>query len=359
MTIPITPGPFAFLADAGKAVGDIGTALLAKKQRLDTEARQRLTDILSLINSGADPTPFLDAGGAAAEHLKLAPPGQGTALLSGPAERARLQLDLARSQGRKEKAGATTAEAGADVAPGMAAAGLRTAQAGATSAEAGASAAQSDLHVRTRINDLVVNELQNPESDFGKLAARAAAGTLPYYSTLMQVRLGNNSLERERMRELNNLFMVPFQSAPDVWKQRVQTWDTQKTLETSGMDANQVKEWEKAHPKPEQAAVLQELLEAAARNRGLTPDQYNQALNESVGLLARVQTDVRTPQKVALWTRYVNEIRSGKRALADIEAEITQAYRMRGTPSANFDAQLDIAELHQMLEEAQNAKPSR
>lgn len=359
MTIPITPGPFAFLAEAGKAAGDIGTALQAKRIRLDTEARQRLTDILSLINAGADPAPFLDAGGAAAEHLKLAPTGQGTALLSGPAERARLQLDLARSTTRKEGAAATTAEAGAEVAPQMVAAGLRTAEAGATSAEAGARAATSDLGVRTRINELVTDELKKPETDFGRLAARAAAGTLPYYSTLMQVRLGNNSLERERMRELNNLFMIPLQSAPDLWKQRVQTWDTQRTLETSGMNADQVKEWEKDHPKPELIAVQQELLETAARNRGLTVEQYNQALNESVGLLGKIQSTVLTPEKTALLTRYVTEIRAGKRALADVEDEITQAYRIRGAPSANFDAQLDILELRRMVEEAQNAKPSR
>lgn len=359
MTIPITPGPFAFLEEAGQAVGAVGTALQAKRVRLDTEARSRLSDILSLINAGADPSPFLDAGGAAAEHLKLAPPGQGAALLSGPGERARIALDLARSGAKKSGAEAVTAGETARIAPGVADASLTTAQAGARQATLTADAAQSDLGVRQRINQLVTTELNNPETDFGKLAARAAAGTLPYYSTMMQVRLGNNSLERERMRELNNLFMIPLQSAPDLWKQRVQNWDTQKTLETSGMNPAQVKEWEKTHPKPELLSVQQELLESAARNRGLTVEQYNNALNESVGLLAKVQSVVLTPEKTALLTRYVGEVRAGKRALTDIEDEITNAYRSRGTPSANFDAQLDIMELRRMLEEAQNAKPKR
>lgn len=359
MTVPIQPGPFAFLAEAGQAVGQIGQALQAKRQRLDTEARNRLSDILSLINAGADPSPFLAAGGEAAEHLRLAPPGQGSALLAGPAERARIALDLARATSTDTGNKARISGAAADVAPQMAGAELRTAVAGATKAEVDAQAAQSDLPIKQRINELVTTELENPESGFAQLAARAAAGTLHYYTAMMQIRGQDRSLERERMRETHDLFMIPLEQAGPVWKARSQDWDTRKLLETTGYTPEQVKKWETDNPRPSLKAIQQELLENAAQQRGLTPDEYNNVLNRSIGLLTEVRSSVMTPQKIQLLTQYVGEVSAGKRTVAEIEAEIRAAYQARGTPGSDAQADLDVLEFKAMLQEAQGAKPKR
>lgn len=356
MTIPITPGPFSFLATAGEAVGDIGTALQAKKQRLDTEARARLSDILQLINAGAEPTPFLGAGGAAAEHLGLAPAGQGAALLQGPAERARLQLDLARAQTAQAQGAAKITGAKADTAVPTAAAELTTAQAGATQAQATAAAAQSDLGVRQRINELVTTQLKTPEEGFGLLAARAAAGTLPYYSVLIQARSANNSLERQQNADRFKLLFEPLSNTDAVWRERLRSWEQRKIVETLGREEDKefIKQWELNNPQPSVQAIQQELLEAAATQRGLTPEQYNAELDKTVGLVREVEAAHFPAAKLQALQQRVNEVLAGKKTPQQAEEEITVFYRSRGSPQAPLDAQLDILQFRSMLQGAQS-----
>jgi len=361
MTIPIVPGPFSFLEEAGQAVGDIGEALAKKRTRLDTEARARLSDILQLINAGAEPAPFLAAGGQALERLKLAPPGQGARLLTGPAERARIQLELSRSTGRKEAAGATTAEVGAEFARPTAEAGLTTAEAGARQATATAAAAESDLGVRTRINQLVTEEAKDPEKGFGLLALRAAAGTLPYYSVLLQTRYGNNALERQQNADRFKLFFEPLDNAAPTWQQRIKAWEQRRTVETLGHEEDKefVKQWEKDNPQPTLQAVQQELLEEAARQRGLTPEQYNAELDKTVGLVREAEAQHFPAAKVQALQQRVNEVLSGKKTAQQAEEEITIFYRSRGSAQAPLDAQLDILQFRSMLQGAQRDSTRR
>ena len=346
MTIPITPGPFSFLSSAGEAVGEIGKALEIKRQRLDAEAHSRLNDILSLIQAGAEPGPFLAAGGAAAERLKLAAPGQGAALLSGPAERARLALDLARSQTRKEGVAASVAEQtqGAQV---------QTAQEAARIAKINADAATSDLGVRQRINQLVTEELKVPESNFGLLAARAAAGTLPYYAAIIQSRAQDRTLERQANADRFKLFFEPLDNAGPLWQQRVQQWESRKTLETSGMEPDEVKEWEKNNPAPALVAVQQELLENAARARGMTVDQYNAELNKTVGLHREAEAQHFTSDKIQSLQMRVNDVLAGKKTRDQAHDDINTFYAARGGPQSKLDAQLDILQFDSMLQGAQ------
>lgn len=359
MTIPITPGPFSFLSSAGEAVGEIGKALEIKRQRLDAEAHSRLNDILTLIQAGADPAPFLASGGAAAERLKLAGPGEGARLLSGPAERARLALRLSQATTRKEEAGATVEETTAQNAPAMAQESLAQARANTRTANAQASGAESDLPIRQRINQLITEELANPEKDFGRLAARAAAGTLPYYSVLIQSRAQDRSIERQQNADRFKLFFEPLDNAGPLWQQRVQQWETRKTLETSGFSPEEVKNWEKDNPPPELKAVQQELLTNAATARGLTVDQYNTELNKTVGMLNDAVNSHMSPQKQLLLQQRVQDVRSGKKTAAQVEQEITEAYKLQGGAGADLNARIDILEFHSMLGAASDSKPKR
>lgn len=59
MTIPIRPGPFSFLAGAGQAVGAVGEALVAKRERERVQALQNAGLLMQLIsgpNAVLDPT---------------------------------------------------------------------------------------------------------------------------------------------------------------------------------------------------------------------------------------------------------------------------------------------------------------
>src|SRR6266849_5450624 len=60
MTVPIIPGPFSFLGEAGQALGDIGRAKEERKERAQKIAEHASTAILDAIMAGGDPA-ILDA----------------------------------------------------------------------------------------------------------------------------------------------------------------------------------------------------------------------------------------------------------------------------------------------------------
>lgn len=382
-SIPTNPGPFSFLASAGRAAGAVGEAITARKLQRDEEARRRLSDILALVNSGVDPTPDIEmAARSAMEHLRLAGPqteqtlqpnaGMGDpnapgpwfsqpSVLGGPAERARLALQLSRTQVRREESAATVDAAKAGVSGRVAAAEAASAEAAARTAGAQATGAESDLGIRQRINELITTELRQPESTFGRLASRAAAGILPYYTTMLQVKYGQDALARERQRELFTLFFEPLNNASAVWQQRLKSWEQRRQLELLGHEDDQeyVKNWETNNPQPALQAVQQELLEGAAGARGMTVEQYNQRLNQAIGLMSEAEGDALPPAKLqALQTR-VGEVMSGAKTADQVIEEIKLFYRSRGTPSANFEALTDVANFQRMLQEAQGGNRRR
>src|SRR6266446_9327075 len=55
MSVPIIPGPFSFLGEAGAALGDLGRAKEERKERAQKIAEHASTAILDAIMAGGDP----------------------------------------------------------------------------------------------------------------------------------------------------------------------------------------------------------------------------------------------------------------------------------------------------------------
>lgn len=354
MTIPIIPGPFSFLGEAGQAAGAVGDALLARRKRELEEGRQQLAGMLDLVSQGASvPIPaFVDAGRRAGLQINEQ---TATDLFELAKRRARASLRTGEATARGTEADAAIKESQVPVAPGMAAAGLRTAQAGATSAETEAAAGQTELPVKQRIAELVQTELKKPETNFGRLAARAAAGILPYYSALLQLRYQNNALKLEQMREQFKLFFEPMDNASTVWRDRLNKWEMRRQTETLPFsdDQEEIKKWEQANPQPTLEAVQQELLQSAAGARGLTVEQYNQKMNQMVGLVGEAEEISMPPGKIKALKERVAAVLAGAKTPEQAISEITIYYRSRGGADAQLMSELDIAEFRRLLQEAQ------
>lgn len=271
MTVPIIPGPFSFLEEAGNAFEKIRTRRL-------TEARQHLNDMLGLVQAGGDvPVPsFVETAKRAGVPIDE----RGAAQLFEVAKRrARAALTTAEAGARRETGLATITGAQADVAGRTAEAGAQTAEAQARITGAEASAAPAHARLQQEIFEGATNLLGDPKNVvLRRVATYAAVGALPFLTQQLEN-------QRQYSIELRNdarLLMQALQQVQVTYQTSLKEWTDQMTIEAlkQNVDLSNEKEgaaflseYQKNFPRPDRNAIQTDVLSTF----GLTPESFKEA----------------------------------------------------------------------------------
>lgn len=310
MTIPIIPGPFSFLGEAGAALGEYGAVKeehrrYVQKQAADALANlERLTqlgilradvygspDVQHLAQVAGVPIP----AGSIAPQPKEALNKRAVGVIQGLSD-----TGVAMASGLPTPAGQAREEIAGKVLTGPLTTGQESAvaqvptvaQAGATEATAKATAAQAKAQ-----EELVTGsqKLYGNDPQVRKLAEEAALGILPY--RIEQLKAAREGLtERLRARSDNaRIILGALQGATSLTKQAIDAWETKfrQDAYTAQVDANDEKAmqtfreaYEKTSPRPTPESVSSEYIKAMT---GMSMEEYQKAFNEARQTLSEVE----------------------------------------------------------------------
>lgn len=248
MTIPIMPGPFQFLAEAGQTLGAIGEEKQRREERARTIAEHGTSMLLNQILQGADPSIIDDPG--VQKMMKTAygfsvPAKYFAAVGATPryeaeqttAER-RAGVPAARAGAEAATAGATTQRARitsgelSNVQPGTAAA---RAVAEVPSEPVAASAEQANLAgtqlktTQARFQQDITEgavKLFGDDRDIRRIAEMAAIpGVLDYTLARLQEQWHMLSQDRQARATNTQLLLGAMREGTDVYKQHINDWN--------------------------------------------------------------------------------------------------------------------------------------
>lgn len=227
MTIPITPGPFSFLAEAGDALGEFGKA----RTRAREEARKGVETLQNLIQLGILPAQTLES--KETQHLfqvaGIPPVQQGGTVPQPKNKRAAIEL----GELNTVQPGTAQARTVAGVPSEPVAAGTETATVAKTGAEvsqAGEQTAQSTL--RQNVLEGATRMLTEVDPKTGKpahpemvqLAQEVALGLLPLRIARLAYERQNLSLERQAMADNLKILLGSISEISDQYQRKDQEW---------------------------------------------------------------------------------------------------------------------------------------
>src|SRR6266568_598295 len=201
MTIPIVPGPFSFLGEAGEALGSIGDVIEERKRHAQQIAEHGSNFVLSQILQGADPkmldNPDVQKMMKAAYGFTF--PSSVAGAIGAEARRtgARATADITQKVPERE---ATAAGTAADVS---AATGQAKIKSGVPQLEAEAQAALAQAQTEgANLNKNIytgARVLLGQDPKFARLAYEAATGALDAKLRQLELYRANLSIERQQM----------------------------------------------------------------------------------------------------------------------------------------------------------------
>jgi osmotically-inducible protein OsmY len=291
MTIPIIPGPFSFLSEAGQAAGDIGRAKEEREARAQKIAEHASTSILDQIMAGGDPA-ILDSP-ETQKVLKTAgyPPLTsshfqfvgGAAAALGAAGRAKIKSDV---PGREAAAAGTAADVSARTGQAQLSVGLPELDAEAKAAQARAAGAGAEFNVtvynaaRQRFGDI-----KDPE--FRNLAIDAATGVLDYRIRRLESNRYRLTFERQLMADKTRLLLESMRNQEGVFKELNDNYEKQRRIDMFkiGADPNDEKitrQYEQIHPRPS----MEDAQNAILKSQGVSPDEFKNLMRHTYDLQA-------------------------------------------------------------------------
>jgi len=288
-SIPIIPGPFQFLAEAGAAAGDIGRAKEERKERAQKIAEHASMSILDAIMSGADPS-ILDASETqqtfktagypqiTSAHFKFV---GGAAAAAGAAGRAKIKADV---PGREAAAAGGVADVSAATSTAELGAGLPEldAEAKAAQARAASSGAQFNATVynaaRTRFANIKDEEFRN-------LAIDAATGVLDYRIRRLESNRYFLTLQRQQMADRTRLLLESMRNQEGVFKELNDNYEKQRRIDMFRINADPNDEkathqYEQLHPRP----TMEDAQNAILKSQGVAPDEFKKLMRDTYDL---------------------------------------------------------------------------
>jgi len=289
MTVPIIPGPFSFLSEAGQAVGDIGRAKEERKERAQKIAEHASTSILDAIMAGADPaildTPetqqtFKTAGypQLTSAHFKLV---GGAAAAAGAAGRAKIAADV---PGREAAAVGGAADVSTATSAAELGAGLPELDAEAKAAQARAASAGAQFNAtvynaaRQRFGNIKDEEFRN-------LAIDAATGVLDYRIRRLESNRYFLTLQRQQMADRTRLLLESMRNQEGVFKELNDNYEKQRRIDMFRINADPNDEkathqYEQLHPRP----TMEDAQNAILKSQGVAPDEFKKLMRDTYDL---------------------------------------------------------------------------
>ncbi len=290
MTVPIIPGPFSFLGEAGQAAGDIGRAKEERKERAQKIAEHASTSILDSIMAGADPaildTPqtqqILKTAGypqLTSAHFKLV---GGAAAAAGAGGRARIKADVPGREAAAAGGAADVSAAGSQAALDQGLPQL-DAESKAYQLRAQEAGAQFNLGVyqaaRERFKDV-----KDPQ--FRRDAIDAATGVLDARIYRLRFERENMTLQRQLIADQARSLLEARKEITGMFERANAQYDKERTtaIVTAGFqpdDKKAAQNYEQVHPRP----TYEDAENAMFRSLGITPEEYKRITREGLGLL--------------------------------------------------------------------------
>jgi len=291
MTIPIAPGPFSFLDEAGEAAGSVAAVREERKRHGEEIAHKAAQDIISQIQQGIRPSSvlkdpevkklFQKAYGVTIPDTLVPRPQEDMARLLSQALQ-KVQPDSAQARAVTQvpseavaAAGeAVTVEKGAE-ASAKTAAGVPALEAEAGAAEARAKAAGSTFNRNVYEG---ATALLGSDPTFKKLAEEAATGVLDY--RLRNIALYREGLSLERQQAADNVKILH-----DMLTESSKRYDALVTKwENDAALSGDPEAYKAANPKPNPDDVAKEYLQTW----GMTPQEFQSRLHQAMSKLQAV-----------------------------------------------------------------------
>lgn len=289
MTIPIIPGPFSFLSEAGQAAGDIGRAKEERKERAQKIAEHASTGILDAIMAGGDPA-ILDSP-ETQQILKTAGYPQltsahfkyvgGKARAEGAGGVAAIDRKVPE---RVAAATGATADLTAATAGAETAAGLPQLDADAKAAQA--RAAQAGANFNVDVYKAAADRFKDVKDPvFKKDAIDAATGVLDARIYRLRLSRENLTLERQQMADKARSLLEARKEIGNMYLRAQDNYEKQRRQDmvTAGIDPDdekKQKQYEQVHPRP----TYEEAETDMFKSLGITPEEYKRAVREGLQL---------------------------------------------------------------------------
>lgn len=286
MTIPIIPGPFSFLEEAGQAAGNYGAVKEERKRHAEQIAEHGSNFIMEQILKGGDPT-VLDNP----DVQKMMKAAYGFSFPSSVAKAIGAQSRYEASRtGAAEAAGVPTAEAGAAAATAnlsqqtsqaSMAAGVPTAKAGAEAAiaEAQRTGAQLNQNIFKGATALLGSNKR-----FARLAYEAATGQLDARLRYLEYSRANLTLQRQQMADNAQILLGAMKEGAGQYDRAMKEWETglQPYLLEHGDTPEARQAYADANPPPDQDKITGDYIKSTF---GFDKAEYQRRLNAAMSVL--------------------------------------------------------------------------
>jgi len=290
MTVPIIPGPFQFLAEAGQAAGDIGRAKEERQARAQKIAEHASTSILDAIMAGGDPA-ILDSPETqktlktagypplTSAHFKFVGGAQAAA---GAGGRAKIAANVPGREAAAEGGAADVSAAGSQAALDEGLPQL-DAESKAYQLRAQAEGAKFNLGVyqaaRTRFKDV-----KDPE--FRRDAIDAATGVLDARIYRLRFQRENMTLQKQLIADQARSLLEARKEITGMFERANAQYDKDRTtaIVAGGFqpdDKKAVQNYEQVHPRP----TYEDAENAMFKSLGITPEEYKRITREGLGLV--------------------------------------------------------------------------
>jgi hypothetical protein len=289
MTVPIVPGPFSFLGEAGQALGNIGQVKEERKERAQKIAEHATTSILDAIMAGGDPA-ILDTP-ETQKILKTAgyPPITsshfsfvgGAAAAAGAGGRARIGAGVP-----TKEAGAAATAADVQRRTGQAELDQNLPELGAEAKSYQARAAQAGAQFNIDVYKAAATrfaDIKDPE--FRSLAIDAATGVLDYRIRRLESNRYYLTMERQQLADRTRLLLESMRGQESMFKELNDHYEKQRrqdmfALNQDPNDEKATTRYESLHPRPTMADAQSAILES----QGVSPDEFKQLMRQTYEL---------------------------------------------------------------------------
>lgn len=295
MTVPIMPGPWSFLADAGQAAGAVGTSIEERKRHGEEIAFRSAQSIIQQLVNGADPTILDD-------------PAVQSVFQKGLGFKVNSQLYAAVGGAERFKGMTGAAEVKAGVPAAQAAADLATAQAAKPQAELAGATAQAQLTDNipqlsadaqaaqalatksgAQLNTSIyegARSLLGTDPKFAKLSYEAATGALDAKFRYLEYARAGMTIERQRMvDEYSALRTISLELGKsydaDVASWRKELNDATVLITNPKKKQDAQANWIAANPPPDRETSYAK----AIKSYGMTMDEFQTAYRNSMSQL--------------------------------------------------------------------------
>ncbi len=281
MTLPIVPGPFSFLAEAGEAIGDIGQLREQRKERAQQIAEKGSTRLLDMILQGADPS-VLDDPNVQKMFKTAGYPvvSSKTARLMGAGERMKGETAQAEIEAGVPKAVAT-----AEAATGKLTSATATAALPLVDLEADAKAAELEAKKTGAMFDAErykgARLLFGTDPAYRRLAIDAATGVQDLYLRKLAERREELTFERSLLHDRATALKGIGDNADREYRESLERYHKGiiQAIELSGKTADPatVTAWEAQNPFPSQEEFLKKYVKS---HTGYSLEEFQQRNRE-------------------------------------------------------------------------------